>query len=45
MIEPPYPKDISILIVKIINQLSVKAFKTTDSNNDFLQFLSKYKFF
>jgi len=39
MIEPPYPKDISVLIVKIISQLSVKAFKTTDSNNDFLQFL------
>jgi len=38
MIEPPYPRDIASLIVKIISKLSIKAFKTTD-NNDLPQFL------
>ncbi|OUM61753.1 hypothetical protein PIROE2DRAFT_12157, partial [Piromyces sp. E2] len=38
MIEAPYPRDIASLIVKIISQLSIKAFKTSD-NNDLPQFL------
>lgn len=38
MIQPPYPRDIALLIVKIITQLSIKAFKNSD-NNDLPQFL------
>jgi len=39
MIQPPYPKDIASLIVKIISQLSIKAYRNSDTNNELPQFL------
>jgi len=41
MIQPPYPKDIASLIVKIISQLSIKAYKNSDTNNELPQFLEQ----
>ncbi|ORX81047.1 hypothetical protein BCR32DRAFT_327463 [Anaeromyces robustus] len=41
MIEPPYPQDIALLIIKIISQISIKAFKTSDNNNDLSSFLEQ----
>jgi hypothetical protein len=41
MIQPPYPKDIASLIVKIISQLSIKAYRNSDTNNELPQFLEQ----